>query len=70
VVVVSEQLSLISSETETPNVNVQEYLNYELKFDLNNPYRPTNEEIIEMLPSQQQCSEHEDSDHDELILTI
>ena len=38
VAVVLEQLSLISSETETPNMNVQEYLNYELEFDLNNPY--------------------------------
>ena len=41
------------------------YLNYELEFDLNNPYQSTNEQIIEMLPSQQQGSEHEDSDLDE-----
>ena len=65
VAAVLEQLSLISSETETPNMNVQEYLNYELKFDLNYPYQPTDEEIIEMLPSQQQGNEHEDSDLDE-----
>ena len=62
---VLEQLSLISSETETPNLNVQEYLNYELEFDLNNPYQPTNEQIIEMLPSQQQDNEYKDSDLDE-----
>ena len=47
-------------------MNVQKYLNYELEFDLNNPYQPTNEQIIEMLPSQQQGSEHEDSDPDEV----
>ena len=45
-------------------MNVQEYLNYELEFDLNNTYQPTNEQIIEMLPSQQQ-SEHKDSGPDE-----
>ena len=60
VAAVLEQLRLISSETETPNMDVQEYLNYELEFDLNNPYQPTDEEIIEMLSSQQQGSEHED----------
>ena len=65
VAAVLKQLSLISSEIETPNMNVQEYLNYELEFDLNNPYQPTEEQIIEMLPSQQQGSEHEDSDPDE-----
>ena len=43
-------------------MNVQEYLNYEFKFDLNNPYQPTDEKIIEMLLSQQQGSEHVDSD--------
>ena len=65
VAIVLEQLSLISSETETSNMNVQEYLNYELEFYLNNPYQPTNEQIIEMLPSQQQGSGHEDSNPDE-----
>ena len=59
-----EQLGLISSETKTPNMNVQEYLNYKLEFDLNNTYQPTNEQIIKMLPSQQQGSEHKDSDLD------
>ena len=62
---VLEQLSLISSKIETPNMNVQEYLNYELEFDLNNPYQPTDEQIFEMLPFQQQGSKHEDSNHDE-----
>ena len=65
VVAVLEQLSLISSETQTPNMNVQEYLNYKLEFDLNNPYQLIDEQIIEMLPSQQQGSEYEDSDPDE-----
>ena len=46
-------------------MNVQEYLNYELEFDLNNPYQPIDEEIIEMLSSQRQGNEHEDSDLDE-----
>ena len=68
VAIVLEQLSLISSETKTPNMNVQEYLNYELKLDLNNPYQPSDEQIIEMLPSQQQGSEHEDSNLDEANL--
>ena len=52
VVAILEQLSLISIETETPNMNVQDYLNYELEFDLNNPYQPIDEQIIKMLPSQ------------------
>ena len=38
VAAVLEQLGLISFETETPNMNVQEYLSYELEFDLNNLY--------------------------------
>ena len=46
-------------------MNIQEYLNYELEFDLNNLYQLTNEQIIEMLPFQQQGSEHEDNDPDE-----
>ena len=62
---VLKQLSLISSKTETPNMNVERYLNYELEFDLNNPYQHTDEQIIEMLPSQQQGSEYKDSDPDE-----
>ena len=49
-------------------MNVQEYLNYELKFDLNNPYQPTDEQIIEMLPSQQQGSEYKDCDSNEANL--
>ena len=38
VATVLEQLTLIFFETKTPNMNVQEYLNYELEFDLNNLY--------------------------------
>jgi len=32
-------------------MEAHEYLNYELEFDLNNPYEPTNEEFLDMLPS-------------------
>ena len=46
-------------------MNVQKNLNFELEFDLNNLYQPTDEQIIEMLPSQQQGSEYKDSDLDE-----
>ena len=52
VVAVLERVSLISFEIETPDMNVQEYLNYELEFDLNNLYQPFDEQIIEMLSSQ------------------
>ncbi len=30
-------------------MDVQEFVNYELEFDLNNPYQPLDEEIKEML---------------------
>ena len=35
-------------------MEAHEYLNYELEFDLNNPYEPTDEEFLDMLPSDQQ----------------
>ena len=45
-----EQLALVSKESETgPTMNAHDFINYELKFYLNNPYTPTEEEIIGML---------------------
>ena len=35
-------------------MEAHEYLNYELEFDLNNPYEFTDEEFLDMLPSNQQ----------------
>ena len=36
-------------------MNAHEYLNYEMKFDLNNPYEPTDvEEFLDMYSSQHQ----------------
>ena len=41
---------LTSAESESgPIMNVHEFLSYELQIDLNNPYIPTEEEIIGML---------------------
>ena len=45
-----EQLALVSKESESgPIINAHEFINYELEFDLKNPYTPTVEEIICML---------------------
>ena len=35
----------------TEKVNAHEYLNYEMEFDLNNPYEPTDEEFLDMYSS-------------------
>ena len=40
-----------------------EYLNRELEFDLNNPYEPTDDEFLDLLPSK-----HQELDVDELLL--
>ena len=32
-------------------VNAHEYLNYEMEFDLNSPFEPTNEEFLDMYSS-------------------
>ena len=32
-------------------MNAHEYLNFEMKFDLNNPYEPTNDEFLDMYSS-------------------
>ena len=44
-----EQLALVSKESESgPTMNAHEFINYELEFDLNNPYIPPKEEFISM----------------------
>jgi hypothetical protein len=46
------QLMLLSSDSEVSDVmNAHEYLNYEMEFDLNNPYEPTDEEFLDMYSS-------------------
>ena len=38
IITLLEQLTLISKESESgPTMNAHEFINYELKFDLNNP---------------------------------
>jgi len=32
-----------------PTMDAHEYIKYELEFDLNNPYKPIDEDIVEML---------------------
>ena len=45
-----EQLALVSKESESgPTTNAHEFINYEVEFDLNNRYTPTEEEFIGML---------------------
>ena len=45
-----EQLTLLSSETADDEVmDAQEFINFECEFDLNNPYEPTDEDIIDSL---------------------
>ena len=42
------QLMLLSSDIEVDDMmNACEYLNYEVEFDLNNPYEPTDEEFLD-----------------------
>ena len=46
------QLKLLSCDSEVGDVmNPHEYLNYEMEFDLNNPYEPNNEEFLDMYSS-------------------
>ena len=41
---------MVSKESESgPTMNAHELINYDLEFDLNNPYIPTKEEVIGML---------------------
>ena len=49
------QLTLLSSDIEESDaMEAHEYLNYELEFDFKNPYEFTDEEFLDMLPSDQQ----------------
>ena len=41
------KMTLLSSNSEVGDVmNARKYLNYEMEFDLNNPYEPTDEEYF------------------------
>ena len=43
-----EQLTLLSSEIEDDEVmDAQEFINFKCELDLNNPYEPTDEDIID-----------------------
>ena len=46
-------------------MNAYEYHNYEVDFDLNNPYEPTDEEFFDMY-----SSEHQEIDVDEVIVDV
>ena len=47
-------------------MNAHEYLNYEMEFDLNNPYEPTtDEEFLDMY-----SSEHQKIDVDEVMIDV
>ena len=59
-------MTLLSSNIEVSDtMNAQEYLNYELEFDLNNPYEPIDEEFLGMFPF-----EHQEPDVDEVIVGV
>ena len=45
-----QQLALVVANSEIgPAMNAHEFINYELEFDINNPYIPIEEELIGML---------------------
>jgi hypothetical protein len=46
-------------------MNAHEYLNYEMEFDFNNPYEPTNEEFLDMY-----SSKHQEIDVDEVMVDV
>jgi hypothetical protein len=47
------QLTLLSSDTGiSPTMDAHEFVHFEIDFDLNNPYQPIDEEIVQMLSSQ------------------
>ena len=49
------QLTLLSFDSEVGDVmNAHEYLYYEMEFDLNKPYEPTDEEFLDMYSSKHQ----------------
>ena len=60
------QLTLLSYDSVMGDVmNAHEYLNYEMEFDLNNPYEPTDEEFLDMY-----SSEHQEIDVDEVMIDV
>ncbi len=60
------QLMLLPSDSEVGDVmNAYKYLNYEVEFDLNNPYEPTDEEFFGMY-----SSEHQEIDVDEVVVDV
>jgi hypothetical protein len=60
------QLTLLSSDIGiSPTMDAHEFVHFELDFDLNNPYQPTNEEIVQMLSFQ-----HPITDEDEEVIII
>ena len=66
VVALFHQLMLVSCDSEVGDVmNAHEYLNYEMKFDLNNPYEPTNDEFFNMY-----SSKHQEIDVDEVMVDV
>ena len=49
------QLTLLSFDSEVGDkMNAHEYLNYEMEFNLNNPYEPTDEEFLDIHSLQHQ----------------
>ena len=65
-VAILHQLMLFSSNSEVGDVmNAHEYLNYEMEFDLNNPYEPTDEEFLDMY-----SSEDQEIDVDEVMVDV
>jgi hypothetical protein len=60
------QLTLLSSESEVDDVmNAHEYLNYEMEFDLSNPYEPIDEEFLDMY-----SSKHQEIDVVEIMIDV
>ena len=66
VAILFHQLTLLSSNSEVGDVmNAHEYLNYEMEFDLNNPYEPTFEEFLDVY-----SSEHQDINVNEVMVDV
>ena len=60
------QLTLLKSDSGVGDVmGAHEYLNYEMEFDLNNPYEPTDEEFLDMY-----SSKHQEIDADEVMVDV
>jgi hypothetical protein len=68
-----EQLTLLSSKTADDEIiYAQEFINFEFELDLNNPYEPTDEDIINSLPSEDQQDDLDDDmvDCDDVIQQV